>query len=456
MSRLIKIADWSGEKRGNVVFVHGLGGHPYDTWRRRADDGTFWPMWLAHDIKGLAVYSLGYTSPPTNWIGTAMPLLDEAAHALRVLLNSEDLKTGPIIFICHSLGGLIVKQILRAANEQRSNPETADFLARVRQVVFIAPPHTGSGKATLIEKLGFWTWGSDSARDLVANKPELRDLNFGYRILARERKDQLRHLSYYEMVKTLLGQIVEPDSADPGLPDCTPTPIRQDHITIAKPRRRDELVYAETRNFISKLAPEPTGLVQLRTYPLEPFKMEWSWSHFVPKLIRVGAIVLVATGIWLGVPRLHAIYSAIFTTQAQVKQTQAKVEDTRSDVAEVLRIVSQKEGVPLDTLRAILNEMGEVAITADSGEIGRLLTKKAAEFKVLTERLSRLSDADPEVGRLRLLAADALKAGHFSEADSSLAGERDREAGASRRKLSRGAQGGDPRARPARLGWNAE
>ena len=79
MSRLIKIADWSGEKCGNVVFVHGLGGHPYDTWRRRADDGTFWPLWLAEDVKGLVVYSLGYTSPPTNWIGTAMPLLDEAA-----------------------------------------------------------------------------------------------------------------------------------------------------------------------------------------------------------------------------------------------------------------------------------------------------------------------------------------------------------------------------------------
>src|SRR5258708_22398608 len=94
MSGLIKIADWRGEKRGNVVFVHGLGGHPYDSWRRRSDDGTFWPLWLAQDIKGLAVYSLGYTSPPTNWIGTAMPLLDEAAHALRVLLNSEDLKTG--------------------------------------------------------------------------------------------------------------------------------------------------------------------------------------------------------------------------------------------------------------------------------------------------------------------------------------------------------------------------
>jgi pimeloyl-ACP methyl ester carboxylesterase len=290
MSRLIKIADWSGEKRGNVVFVHGLGGHPYDTWRRSPIDDTLWPLWLAEDVKGLSVYSLGYISPPTNWIGTAMPLLDEAANALRLLLNEAGLLEGAVTFVCHSLGGLIVKQILRAANEQRSSPETADFLARVRQVVFIATPHTGAGKATLFEKLGFWTWGSDSARDLVANKPELRDLNFGYRILAKERKDQLRHLSYYEMVDTIFGRIVEPGSADPGLPDCTPTPIREDHTTIAKPRRRDELIYAETRNFISKLSPEPAGERLLRTYPLEPFKMDWSWSLLVPKLVRLAAI----------------------------------------------------------------------------------------------------------------------------------------------------------------------
>jgi hypothetical protein len=59
MSSLIKIADWSGEKRSNVVFVHGLGGHPYDTWRAAPDDDTFWPLWLAEDIKGLSVYTLG-------------------------------------------------------------------------------------------------------------------------------------------------------------------------------------------------------------------------------------------------------------------------------------------------------------------------------------------------------------------------------------------------------------
>jgi pimeloyl-ACP methyl ester carboxylesterase len=280
MSQLIKIADWGGEKRGNVAFVHGLGGHPYDTWRRHPDDGTFWPLWLAQDVKGLAVYSLGYVSPPINWIGTA-PLFDEAL-ALRVLRNSDDLKTGPITFVCHSLGGLIVKQVLRAANEQHSDPELVDFLLRTRQVVFIATPHTGSGKATLMERLGFIVWGTDSPRDFVANKPELRDLNFGYRELAKTRGNDLRHLVYYEMVDTPFGCIVNPDSADPGLPDCKPTPIREDHITIAKPRRRDELVYAETRSFISKLAPEPSAVGELRGYPLEPFKIEYQGLWLIP------------------------------------------------------------------------------------------------------------------------------------------------------------------------------
>jgi tetratricopeptide (TPR) repeat protein len=340
MSRLIKIADWSGEKRGNVVFVHGLGGHPYDTWRRRADDGTFWPLWLAQDISGLAVYSLGYTSPPTNWIGTAMPLLDEAAHALRVLLNSEDLKTGPITFICHSLGGLIVKQVLRAANEQRNNPDLADFLARTRRVVFIATPHTGSGKATWMERLGFIAWGSDSARDLVANKPELRDLNFGYRELAKTRGADLRHLVFYEMADTPFGRIVNPDSADPGLSDCRPTPIREDHITIAKPRRRDDLVYAETRSFIAKLAAEPAVVGEVRSYQLEPFKIEWSWQQVIPKLVRVAAVSLLAFGLWQGLPRLNSAINTIFKIDVQVGEVRDLSKETREDIKELSRQIT--------------------------------------------------------------------------------------------------------------------
>lgn len=59
---------WPGKPRADVIFVHGLGGHAYDTWRRAPDDNSFWPLWLAEDIAGLAVYTLACEAPPSNWL----------------------------------------------------------------------------------------------------------------------------------------------------------------------------------------------------------------------------------------------------------------------------------------------------------------------------------------------------------------------------------------------------
>jgi tetratricopeptide (TPR) repeat protein/pimeloyl-ACP methyl ester carboxylesterase len=338
MSRLIRIADWTGEKRANVVFVHGLGGHPYDTWQRQSDGSKFWPRWLAEDVKGLSVFSLGYVSPATNWIGTSMPILDEAALALRVLLNSDELKTGPIAFVCHSLGGLIVKQILRAANEQKRAPELNDLLTRTKRIVFIATPHTGAGGASLIERANFLAWGSASARDLVANKSELRDLNLGYRELATTRGGDLHHLVFYEMVDTLFGRIVKPDSADPGLQDTKPIPIRENHITIAKPLIRAELTYVEIKKFVAALAPEPTDPGKLRDYPIEPFDLEWSWQELVPKLTRIAVILLLVLGFWQGVPRIRGAIQALFETQSDVKETRNQVGEMKDLLTKLLAV----------------------------------------------------------------------------------------------------------------------
>jgi hypothetical protein len=82
MTQLLKIADWAARVRINVVFVHGLGGHAYDTWRRSAEGSAFWPAWLARDIPGLAVWTLAYEAPPTNWFGPAMPIQDRAKNVL--------------------------------------------------------------------------------------------------------------------------------------------------------------------------------------------------------------------------------------------------------------------------------------------------------------------------------------------------------------------------------------
>jgi tetratricopeptide (TPR) repeat protein len=327
MSRLIKIADWKGEKRGAVIFIHGLGGHPYDTWRRNRDSGSFWPLWLAQDIGGLAVYTLGYISPPSNWFGTAMPLVDESANILRLLINEPELREGHISFVCHSLGGLLIKQVLRSAKEQRSDPKVADFFDRTRQVVFIATPHTGSGKATLLQRLGFLFWGSDSAKDMVANRPELRDLNVGYRGLAEERRGNLNHLVFFEMADTALGRIVAPDSSDPGLPYCKPVPIREDHISISKPRSRRDLLYLETREFVAQLSKPQCGAIgEFEAFELEAFNVEWSWKYLVPKLARASFLLLLAFGVWAAIQELSAWRRSTQNAERRVEQLQNQVD----------------------------------------------------------------------------------------------------------------------------------
>lgn len=311
MAQLIKIATSCDKPCHNVVLVHGLGGHPYDTWRRRRNDGSFWPVWLAQDLSGIAVFSYGYDSPATNWIGTAMPLLDEASHALQVFLASDDLRTGSISFVCHSLGGLIVKQVLRIANEQSNNPEVGDLFQRIKQVVFIATPHTGSGKAGLLNRLSFLAWPSHSARDLVANRPELRHLNFSYRELASRREDTLSHLVYYEMSDTLFGRIVDEGAADPGVPACVPTPIKSDHVVIAKPHSRDELLYKQTKKFIANALPANQTSATLVVYPEMAFKADRTNWEYIPKLARLGLLALVVFGLWTFVPHLVRAYRTL-------------------------------------------------------------------------------------------------------------------------------------------------
>jgi pimeloyl-ACP methyl ester carboxylesterase len=207
MSRLIKIASSAGAPRASVIFVHGLGGHAYDTWRRdiekkAGDDASFWPLWLAQDVEGITVYTLAYEAPASNWLGTSMPLQDRAVNVLEVLLSEPALKSGPIVFICHSLGGLIVKQLLLELQQQKDRRKDAkDLLNRVTQIVFAATPHTGSRHASLLDRLRFFAWPSTIARTLAANDPALRAINVAYRGLADERMRILMMApGYYEIM----------------------------------------------------------------------------------------------------------------------------------------------------------------------------------------------------------------------------------------------------------------
>jgi tetratricopeptide (TPR) repeat protein len=256
MTELIRAATWNVQPTANAVFVHGLGGHPYDTWRREPNDGSFWPVWLAGDIPGLSAWTLSYPAPPTNWLGSAMPLQDRAINVLEKLLAEPWLAEAPLVFICHSLGGLIIKQMLREANDQQGRrPEVAALLARIKAVIFVATPHTGSAHASLLDTLRLVVWPSNSVNDLVKNDANLRNLNVWYRNWSATQK--ISHLIFYETQGTAAGVIVDPGSGDAGLAAVTPIPIDANHISICKPFDKNTLLYQRTLAAIADLLKEP-------------------------------------------------------------------------------------------------------------------------------------------------------------------------------------------------------
>jgi triacylglycerol esterase/lipase EstA (alpha/beta hydrolase family) len=137
----------------DVVFVHGLAGDPIATWQRdSADPATYWPDWVVQDITNVAVWNLGY--PADNFGGAnanAMALEDRAKSAIEYL-RSSGLGKRPLIFVAHSLGGLLVKQLLRTGYDEVDKQWLA-FAQAVRGVIFLATPHTGSDLAKVARTL---------------------------------------------------------------------------------------------------------------------------------------------------------------------------------------------------------------------------------------------------------------------------------------------------------------
>jgi pimeloyl-ACP methyl ester carboxylesterase len=279
----------------DVVFVHGLGGDHRETWTAKSR-GVFWPEDLARELGGrVNVWSLAYDAPllKRSEGGRLKETLgQDALELLHVLTAAERdrhaIGERPIVFVTHSLGGLVVKSMLRRAEElSRPGSATMDrtvgrIAERTRAVVFIATPHCGASLASLsllgptlahgslhllaplLAWSGFVLGGlalalrrlvqpSQYLQQLAQNDPALRELQVSYRQFAEHRG--IETLAYYERRPYLLLTVVSPCSADPGLAACTPVGIDAHHIGIAKlPVPQQATIYKDLRALIERVA----------------------------------------------------------------------------------------------------------------------------------------------------------------------------------------------------------
>jgi hypothetical protein len=104
-----KIIGCSDDDRvADIVFVHGLDGDAMSTWHPQDRPDAFWPKWIGEAFPEVGVWSLGYRAASIGWTGTSMPLTDRATNVLS-LLETVGIGERSVIFVVHSLGGLVVK-----------------------------------------------------------------------------------------------------------------------------------------------------------------------------------------------------------------------------------------------------------------------------------------------------------------------------------------------------------
>ncbi|MGY6708700.1 MAG: ABC-three component system protein [Rhizobiaceae bacterium] len=241
----------------DVIFVHGLSGDSEETWTFKESseaEGGYWPKWLATDLPQLNLYAVGFpASVFAQWAKKEMNLYDRAKNVLETLASCE-FGSRPIVFICHSLGGLLVKQLLRTARES-TDEDWQRIGERCVGVIFIATPHNGSSLANLLK---FFVQGFTSVhvKKLIADNAELVELNESFR--AHCQRTSLAVAVYHEKHLTNRALlIVDERSADPGVNGAMPIPVDADHISICKPSDRKNLIYTSIRHRLLRLAPAP-------------------------------------------------------------------------------------------------------------------------------------------------------------------------------------------------------
>ena len=254
-TRVIPVANTNEDSRGvDIVFLHGLMGDAKDTWQHDGD-ATFWPKWLGDESQSFGVWTVGYDASASDWAGSTMPLHDRAENIRTILKNKRIGSSRKVIFVTHSLGGLVVKQLLRNASELGTE-EDKTLAKNTAAVVFLATPHAGSNEADFMKRLNSIfkvVRHTETIDELTFQNANLRNLDQWYSKYADA--NGISTLAFYEKNETFGHLIVDEGSANPhtrGSKDEL-VPVGANHLEISKPPNKEHIVYETTVRFLKSV-----------------------------------------------------------------------------------------------------------------------------------------------------------------------------------------------------------
>ncbi len=146
----VKILRDCSDATVDICFVHGLTGDRESTWTADGQS-TPWPKTLLPPkLNKARILTYGYDAYIVRkGVAGSNRLIDHAANLLHDLTtdrSSSNASSRPLIFVAHSLGGLVCKKAILLS---RNNPEAhlCGIFNCVKGVIFMGTPHKGSWMA---------------------------------------------------------------------------------------------------------------------------------------------------------------------------------------------------------------------------------------------------------------------------------------------------------------------
>ncbi|KAK3732111.1 hypothetical protein RRG08_026496 [Elysia crispata] len=247
----------------DVVFVHGLRGGAVKTWRQRdkapgknsTDISACWPKdWLAKDCPNTRILSIGYHSALFRW-GDHCPYeqerrtLESRGKDFLDKLMKAGVGSRPVIWIGHSMGGLLIKQILDLGEK---DCKYSQLVSQTKGVLFYSVPHKGSALVDVMMYAKYLLFPSVEVQEMITSSEKLHCLHNRFLNLVADKK--IPCLSFGENIKTPVGPhlpdiwMVPPESSNPGVGQflCLPA----NHINTCKPCDEDDIIYQRSRQFL--------------------------------------------------------------------------------------------------------------------------------------------------------------------------------------------------------------
>ncbi|RBR19576.1 uncharacterized protein FIESC28_05571 [Fusarium coffeatum] len=133
-------------QQNDTIEIIGLQPRPETLYDDADNASVFWPVdLLSKDLPDSRILMFGYDSKITKYSAGAVSENSVFSHAKDLLfaLGLERILHRPLICVAHSLGGIIVKEMLsRSSSSSRS--EHQNILESVKGVIFLGTPHRGS------------------------------------------------------------------------------------------------------------------------------------------------------------------------------------------------------------------------------------------------------------------------------------------------------------------------